>query len=80
MAGVNATTLANGIAADASGNVYVAGATTASNFPLAGNPNTGAQLTCASCQQTPPLNDAFLVEITPSATAAAERFARTRER
>ena len=68
VAGVSATTLANGIAA-AQGKVYVTGATTASNFPLAGNPNTGAQLTCASCQQTPPLNDAFLVEITPSATA-----------
>ncbi len=68
VAGVSAMALANGIAA-ASGNVYVAGATTAGNFPLAGNPNTGAQLTCASCQQTPPLNDAFLVEISPSTIA-----------
>jgi Abnormal spindle-like microcephaly-assoc'd, ASPM-SPD-2-Hydin/Beta-propeller repeat len=64
-AGVIATAQAAGIAADASGNVYVAGATTTSNFPLAGNPNTGAQWICASCQQTPPLNDAFLVQIVP---------------
>ncbi len=68
-ASVSATALAAGIAADGNGNIYVAGATTAGDFPLAGNPNTGFQLTCASCQQTPPLNDAFLVEITPSSTA-----------
>jgi len=68
-AGVTATALAAGIAADGNGNVYVAGATTAGDFPLGGNPNTGFQLTCASCQQSPPLNDAFLVEITPGTTA-----------
>jgi trimeric autotransporter adhesin len=68
-AGVSATSLAAGIAADGNGNVYVAGVTTAGDFPMAGNPDTGFQLTCASCQQTPPLNDAFLVEITPSSTA-----------
>jgi hypothetical protein len=68
-AGVSATAQAAGIAADANGNVYVTGATTTGDFPLAGNPDTGLQLTCGSCQQTPPLNDAFLVEITPSTAA-----------
>jgi hypothetical protein len=68
-AGVTATATASGVAADSNGNVYVAGATTAGDFPLGGTPNNGLQLTCTSCQQTPPLNDAFLVEITPSATA-----------
>ena len=67
-AGVSATAAASGIAVDTKANVYVTGATTAGDFPAAGNPNNGAQLTCASCQQTPPLNDAFLVEITPSTT------------
>jgi Abnormal spindle-like microcephaly-assoc'd, ASPM-SPD-2-Hydin/Beta-propeller repeat len=68
-AGVSATAVATAIAVDSKANVYVAGATIAGNFPVAGNPNNGAQLTCASCQQTPPLNDAFLVEITPSSAA-----------
>src|SRR5271155_3114017 len=67
-AGVSATAAASGIAVDTKANVYVTGATTAGDFPVAGNPNNGAQLTCASCQQTPPLNDAFLVEITPTTT------------
>src|SRR5271156_6393288 len=67
-AGASATAAASGIAVDTKANVYVTGATTAGDFPAAGNPNNGAQLTCASCQQTPPLNDAFLVEITPSTT------------
>ncbi len=67
-AGVMATAQGNGIAADAAGNFYVAGATTAQDFPLAGNPNNGIQLTCASCQQNPPLNDAFLVQGVPSST------------
>jgi Abnormal spindle-like microcephaly-assoc'd, ASPM-SPD-2-Hydin/Beta-propeller repeat len=68
-ADVSATALAAGVAANASGNVYVTGATTSGDFPLAGNPNTGLQVTCVSCQQTPPLNDAFLVEITASTAA-----------
>jgi hypothetical protein len=67
-AGTTATALGNAVAADANGNVYLAGSTTAGNFPLAGNPNSGVQSTCASCQQTPPANDAFLVEIAPNST------------
>ena len=68
-AGASATAAGNGIAADANANVYVVGATTAGDFPLAGNPSTGLQPKCASCQQTPPLNDAFLVEIVPNSTS-----------
>ena len=67
--GVKATAAANGIAVDSAGNIYVAGATTAADFPSAAAFGTGVQLTCASCQQSPPLADAFLVEIAPSATA-----------
>jgi hypothetical protein len=61
-AGVSATAQGHGIVADATGNFWVAGATTAGDFPLAGNTNNGLQTVCASCQQTPPLNDAFLVQ------------------
>jgi hypothetical protein len=63
-----ATALGNAVATESNGNVYLAGSTTAANFPLAGNPSTGARSTCASCQQTPPVNHAFLVEIAPNST------------
>jgi trimeric autotransporter adhesin len=68
-AGVSATAVATAIAVDTKANVYVTGARIAGDIPVAGNPNNRARLTCASCQQTPPLNDAFLVEITPSIAA-----------
>src|SRR5271155_3210264 len=68
-AGISAPALGNAVAADANEDVYVAGSTTAGNFPLAGNPNTGVQPTRASCQQTPPVNDAFLVEIAPNSAS-----------
>jgi hypothetical protein len=69
-AGMTATAQGNGIAADAAGNFYVAGATNAGNFPATSNPNNGMQLTCASCQQNPPLNDAFLLQGVPSSATA----------
>ncbi|MGB8525116.1 MAG: choice-of-anchor D domain-containing protein [Candidatus Acidiferrales bacterium] len=65
--GVTAGSNGNAIAADASGNVYVAGATSTADFPRAGNPGNGIQPTCASCQLSPPENDAFVVKIAPSA-------------
>jgi len=68
--GAKATAVANGVAVDPAGNIYLTGATTAADFPTAAAFGTGVQLTCASCQQTPPLPDAFLVEIAPSAIAA----------
>ncbi|MGA7221886.1 MAG: SBBP repeat-containing protein [Candidatus Acidiferrales bacterium] len=67
--GAKATAVANGIAVDPAQNIYLTGATTAADFPTAAAFSTGVQLTCASCQQDPPLPDAFLVELTPSATA-----------
>ena len=67
--GVKATATANGVAVDSAGNIYLTGATTAADFPSAAAFGTGVQLTCASCQQSPPLADAFLVEIAPGATA-----------
>lgn len=67
--GAKATAVANGIAVDSAQNIYVAGATTAADFPTAAAFGTGVRLTCASCQQTPSLPDAFLVEIAPSAGA-----------
>jgi Abnormal spindle-like microcephaly-assoc'd, ASPM-SPD-2-Hydin/Beta-propeller repeat len=65
--GVTAGTSGNAIAVDTSANVYVAGATTTADFPRAGNPANGIQPTCASCQLSPPENDAFLVKISLSA-------------
>jgi hypothetical protein len=65
--GVTAGSNGNAIAAGASGDVYVAGATTTADFPRAGNPMNGMQPTCASCQLSPPENDAFVVKIIPSA-------------
>ena len=68
--GVTAGSNGNAIAADASGNVYVAGATSTADFPRAANPANGIQPTCASCQLSPPENDGFVVQITPSAAAS----------
>jgi hypothetical protein len=65
--GVTAGSNGNAIAVDTSANVYVAGATTTADFPRAGNPMNGFQPICASCQLSPPQNDAFVVRITPSA-------------
>lgn len=65
--GVSAGTNGNAIAADASGNVYVAGATSTADFPRTGNPANGVQPVCGSCQLSPPENDAFIVKITSSA-------------
>jgi hypothetical protein len=67
--GATAGTSGNAIAVDSSANVYVAGATSTADFPRAGNPMNGIQITCASCQQSPPENDAFVVKITSSAAA-----------
>jgi hypothetical protein len=64
--GVAVTTLGNGIAADGRGHVYVAGSTTASNFPTAitsGGSTNGLQQICGSCQESPPQSDAFLTAI-----------------
>jgi hypothetical protein len=64
--GVLAIADGNGIVADASGHVYIAGRTSAADFPLAlpaTTPPSGFQHTCSSCQQNPPLADAFVLGI-----------------
>src|SRR6185437_3971013 len=71
--GGSASAVGNGIAADGSGHVYLAGATTAANFPTAvttENPVNGFQTSCVSCGQTPPASDAFVAEIAESGAAA----------
>lgn len=68
--GGSADSQANGVVADSNGDVFVAGATTSSNYPIASHPQTGFQLTCSSCAQSPPATDAFLSEITESSAPA----------
>ncbi|MGA8143448.1 MAG: choice-of-anchor D domain-containing protein [Candidatus Acidiferrales bacterium] len=59
----------NAIAAGTAGQVYVAGRTTAADFPRAGNPGNGMQLICASCQELPPAADAFVLAFQESAAS-----------
>lgn len=61
--GANASAQGSGVALDATGDVWVVGQTTSADFPSAGNPANGFQPVCASCQQSPPLTDAFVVEV-----------------
>jgi hypothetical protein len=63
----------NGIAADGNGDVYIAGGTTAPNFPSAQTSSLGIngfQQVCGSCQETPTAEpDAFLAAIREVSTA-----------
>jgi hypothetical protein len=64
--GVPVASFGNGVAADGKGHVYVAGATTAANFPTAATSASeidGFQQICGSCQESPPLADAFLAAV-----------------
>jgi hypothetical protein len=61
--GGNATAVANGISTDGNGHIYIAGQTTAADFPTAGSPGNGFQVICGSCQQSPAVADAFVVAI-----------------
>jgi hypothetical protein len=61
--GVAAISEGNSIVSDGAGHVFIAGSTTAGDFPHAGTQGNGLQQVCASCQQTPPLADAFVVAI-----------------
>ena len=70
--GVTVTAAASAIAADAFGDVYVAGQTTAADFPTAlttGGVMNGFQPICASCQNYPAAADAFLVALQESAAS-----------
>jgi len=66
--GADASTQGSAIAVDASGDVWAVGQTTSADFPSAGNLGNGFQPICASCQQSPALTDAFIVEIRESPT------------
>jgi len=68
--GVSATASGNAIATDGAGHVYVAGQTTAGDFPIAGSTSNGFQPNCASCTMSPPVSDAFFMEIAENAAAA----------
>jgi len=68
--GVTAGSQGNAIVADTSGNIYIAGTTATGDFPRTANPGNGLQLLCASCQLSPPQNDAYVVEIASSASAS----------
>jgi Abnormal spindle-like microcephaly-assoc'd, ASPM-SPD-2-Hydin len=59
----------NGVAALPTGEIVIAGSTTSNDFPLAGNPQTGVQPICVSCQASPALADAFVVAFAESAAA-----------
>jgi hypothetical protein len=65
--GANASAQGSAIARDATGNVWAVGQTTSADFPSAGSPRNGFQPICASCQQSPPLTDSFVVEIQENA-------------
>lgn len=67
-ASAKAGTQGNGIALDASGNVWVTGQTTSLDFASAGNPGNGFQQICGSCQESPLMPDAFVSEIQENAT------------
>lgn len=58
--GGTASAEANGVAADSVGDAIVFGDTASADFPLAGDPQTGVQPICASCQSSPAQTDAFL--------------------
>jgi Abnormal spindle-like microcephaly-assoc'd, ASPM-SPD-2-Hydin/HYDIN/CFA65/VesB-like, Ig-like domain/Beta-propeller repeat len=71
--GGTASAFGNGIAADGAGHLYVAGQTTAADFPTAvttASDLNGFQQTCVSCQQAPPASDAFVAEIAESSVQA----------
>ena len=66
--GAKAGAQGSAIALDATPNAWVVGQTTSADFPSAGSPGNGFQPICASCQQSPALTDAFVVEIQENAT------------
>jgi hypothetical protein len=68
--GGTAVTDGNAVAASASGEVYVAGRSTAADFPRAGSPGNGLQPICSSCQEVPAAADAFVLAFQESAAPA----------
>ena len=66
--GGTASAEANGVTADSAGDAIVFGDTASADFPLAGNPQTGVQPICASCQSSPAQTDAFLTVLKANTT------------
>ncbi len=66
--GGKAVTDGNAVVATNAGTVYVAGRSTAADFPRSGDPGNGLQLICASCQELPPAADAFVLAYQENAT------------
>jgi hypothetical protein len=65
-AGGKASASGNAIVTDQTGHLFVAGASTSADFPTAITTESalnGFQSSCASCQISPPLPDAFVAEI-----------------
>jgi hypothetical protein len=62
------TAQANSVAAGPAGNAIIFGETISPDYPLAGNPQTGFQLTCTSCAASTPLSDAVLTKVTVNST------------
>jgi hypothetical protein len=70
--GLSVAAAANALAVNAFGGAYVAGQTTAADFPTAlttGGVMNGFQPICASCQTYPAASDAFVVALQESASA-----------
>lgn len=66
--GAKASAQGSAVALDAAGNAWVVGQTTSADFPSAERAANGFQPICASCQESPALTDAFIVEIQENAT------------
>ena len=68
--GGTVTAAGQGIAAASSSgvtSVFIAGQTTAADFPTSGSPGNGFQLVCGSCQESPTASNGFVVQIQESA-------------
>jgi hypothetical protein len=71
LAGPKASATGNAVAADQAGHIFIAGASTSTDFPTAVTTEAalnGFQSSCASCQMSPPSSDAFVAEIAEGAT------------
>ena len=61
--GANASAQATSLVLGGLGEVWITGQTTSGDFPTAGPAGNGFQQICASCQESPPATDAFIVGI-----------------
>ena len=64
--GASAAAHGNSIAADANGNVYLAGDTNESDFPQLQTPGNGVKSSCVSCTNAPSVSDGFVAVVAVS--------------